>query len=590
MRKAMTVLALSVAGCLALSSLPAAAGEQDVSEAFDAYLDEVFVDLLEESPFTVHFVLQNPEAYGITITDYVLDDYTDYDEAALEQYWNEQEAAHQKLQEFDKTLLTEQQQLIYDKLSYNWELSERYQDVPDYSSRIGGDNGIVNAIANNFDNYLFLEKKDVEDYLKFLEDIPNEINFCIDLTKEQAEDGFVPSKYMLQVNISAVDLLCAGETNVFLDGFEEKVNEAEFLTDEEKEGFITENQEKVESIVNPAFQVLKETLQDWEENLEEWDGLYSMESGTSYYEYLAEIYTGSSMSVDEMYEYLEDKLYAYSRQLSDLLEDEEVFDHYMNWDYGFADSTPEEILDTLREYTKESFPAIEDPGYSISQLPNALRSTGVLAYYLTPQADNDTVNVIRTNPDALGDDPGLLYVTLAHEGYPGHLYYYNYSKQQGWHPLNDQLAYLGYIEGWADYVGLNSLYQWDIYDHMAEVIIADEEISYILLALTDIGINYRGWTLEDVFELWNTYFYLDDKEDVRNIYDSSVAEPATILSYPMGYLQIVDLEESVREVLGASYDQKEFAEAFLRVGGAPFSITEEYVMSWANEKAGTAAE
>lgn len=590
MRKALAVLAFSMAGCLTLSSLPAAAGEQEEREAFDAYLDEVFADLLETSPFNVHFVLQNPEKYGISITDYVLDDYTDYDEAALEQYWKNQEESHQKLQEFDKTLLTQQQQLLYDKLAYEWDFSERYQDVPDYSSRIGGDSGLVNTIANNFYNYLFLEKKDVEDYLKFLEDIPNEISFCIDITNEQSKEGFVPSKYMLQANIEAVDVLCTGETNVFLEGFETKINEAEFLTAEEKESFINDNRETVDSIVTPAFQTLKETLQDWEENLEEWDGLYSMEGGTSYYEYLAEMYTGSSMSVDEMYSYLEDKLYTYSRQLSDLLEDEEVLDRYMNWDYGFDDSTPEEILDTLRANTKESFPAIEDPGYSISELPMALRSSGILAYYLAPQEDNDTVNMIRTNPDALGDDLGILYATLAHEGYPGHLYYYNYIKQQGWHPLNSQLMYLGYTEGWADYVGLNSLYEWDMYDHMAEVIIADEEISYILLGLTDIGVNCRGWTLDDVFELWNAYFYLDNKEDIRDIYNASVADPASILSYPMGYLQIVDLEESVREVLGASYDQKEFEEAFLSVGGAPFSITEEYVMNWANEKAGTAAE
>ena len=118
---------------------------------------------------------------------------------------------------------------------------------------------------------------------------------------------------------------------------------------------------------------------------------------------------------------------------------------------------------------------------------------------------------------------------------------------------------------------------------MMEVIFLDQEIDYLLSALTDIGINYGTWTIDDVFDLWNSYYYLDSTEDVRDIYDSCIADPASILSYPVGYFQICDLENDVKELLGDSFNHDEFVKMLLDVGGASFDLTREYVMRWASE-------
>lgn len=131
---------------------------------------------------------------------------------------------------------------------------EKYADTPDYTSLIGGSNGIVNSLANNFENYLFIEKKDVEDYLRFLEDIPNYLDYVIEITEEDAQWGFTPSQYMLQVNIDAIDELITGEHNIFLDGFEDKVAAADFLTAEEKAVFLENNRIQVDEQVTPAFE------------------------------------------------------------------------------------------------------------------------------------------------------------------------------------------------------------------------------------------------------------------------------------------------------------------------------------------------
>lgn len=582
-KRQMKWAAAVLAGCCMVQSVPAASSGQDTQEAFDLFLDRVYAEWLSDSPFEVHFYLEHPEEYGITIDNYTLMDYSEYDEEAIAAYEQEQEKEMEELKSFDKSLLTDRQQIIYDKLMEGISLNEKYVDMFDFSSMIGGANGIVSSLANNFYNYLFIEKKDIEDYLKFLADIPNYIDYAIRYTNEYAQYDLVPSKYMLQTNLQLIEELIDGDENVFLQGFEEKLADAAYLSEQERTEFSDQNRQLVEQLVTPAFEKLRQQLTEWEETFGEWEGIGVYEEGEDYYNYLIEIYAGVSMDGEELFEYLGNKLDESEERFWELLEDEAIYDGYMNSEYGFSESTPAEILDALRSYTQENFAAIEDPGYRVEELPTALRSDNMLAYYQLTQHDHDDTNQIYLNPDALGGDLGILYETLAHEGYPGHLYCFNYIKQQNWHPINTLISNTGFEEGWAEYAAQMSLYSWDLDENMMEVVFLDQEINYLLMAMSDIGINYGAWTIDDVFDLWNSYFYLDSTEDVRDIYDSCLAEPGVILSYPVGYFQICDLEEEVRELLGDAFDQKEFIRVLLSVGGASFDLTREYVINWFSE-------
>ena len=582
MMKRKQMIAILV-GSLSLQCMPVAASEQDTQEAFDAYLDQIYTEWASQNPFLVHSYLEHPEEYGIEISSYTLMDYSEYDDDAMAAYEKKQEEEMATLKSFDKEELTRQQQILYDKMLAQFDLNEKYADMFDFSSLIGGSSGIVNELANSFQNYLFIEKKDVEEYLKFLADIPNYIGYAIDYTNASAESDIVPSKYMLETNIEAIDELVSGDTNIFLQGFDKKIEEASYLSDEERAQFQSENKELVEQVVNPAFEKLKSQLTEWKDTFAEWNGIGEYEEGEAYYQYLIETHTGVSMNADELYEYMAGKLDETINRYSELLSDEDILNNYVNLEYGFEEKTPYEILDALRSYTQENFPAIDDPGYQVEELPSALRSDRVLAYYLLPQEDNDKTNQICLNPDALGDDLGMLYETLAHEGYPGHLYCTNYIKQQGWHPISSFVSNLGFDEGWAEYSARLSLDSWGLNPDMMEMLFLDQEINYLLMGLSDIGVNYGGWSIDDVYNLWNPYFNFDSVEDVRYVYDSCIADPATILSYSVGYFQICDLEDEVKTLQGDAFSHDQFVEELLSIGGGSFDLIREYVLDWANE-------
>ena len=51
-----------------------------------------------------------------------------------------------------------------------------------------------------------------------------------------------------------------------------------------------------------------------------------------------------------------------------------------------------------------------------------------------------------------------LFTTLAHEGYPGHLYQTTYYANTNPDPLRNLLNFSGYVEGWATYAEMCSYY------------------------------------------------------------------------------------------------------------------------------------
>lgn len=67
------------------------------------------------------------------------------------------------------------------------------------------------------------------------------------------------------------------------------------------------------------------------------------------------------------------------------------------------------------------------------------------AFYMIPAIDNTSENVIYINNGHITDNLSL-FTTLAHEGYPGHLYQNVYYASLHPNPIRCVLNYGGYTE------------------------------------------------------------------------------------------------------------------------------------------------
>ena len=126
---------------------------------------------------------------------------------------------------------------------------------------------------------------------------------------------------------------------------------------------------------------------------------------------------------------------------------------------------PDTYLSTLQEQMSALFPPLPASSpVTVKEIPTALAPYTAPAYYFTPRLSlcrpgeiSNVNNVIYVNPET---DYLTMYTTLAHEGFPGHMFQNVYFLSSQGVTRENILRYVmnfpGYSEGWAMYVELLS--------------------------------------------------------------------------------------------------------------------------------------
>ena len=197
------------------------------------------------------------------------------------------------------------------------------------------------------------------------------------------------------------------------------------------------------------------------------------------------------------------------------------------------------------------------------------------AFYMIPALDNTENNVIYINAGHIPDDLSL-FTTLAHEGYPGHLYQNVYYMNQSPDPIRCLLDYGGYTEGWATYSEMLSYYYAPIEKEDATIMQKNTSILLGLYALADMGIHYDGWTLAETIDFFSDYG-ISDSAAISEIYQLIASNPANYLKYYIGYLEFLELKKYAIEKWGSDFSQERFHRTVLETGPAPFAILRKQV-------------
>ena len=375
--------------------------------------------------------------------------------------------------------------------------------------------------------------------------------------------------------------------------FSERISQAlskKYITKKEAEEYLRLNKEYLSTYVLPAYLSLADTLKSFSGQGKNQNGLCFFAEGKDYYEWLFKTSTGSDVSVEDAYRTLSKDYYNTMLTLDKKLEEFQNSSTLKGTDLSFFPlSDYEEILTDLQTRMSSDFPTVT-ASFNIPSLPAsvkevspALEEYSAPAYYMLPPIDDNSTNSIYVNQSSV--PKGLdLYTTLAHEGYPGHLYqttyYQTYCNKEDVPYLRSILNYLGYVEGWAlytefisfDYAAdlLVSETEKDDYRLLCELYQLERRASLSLLTLLDIGIHYYGLNYERTKELLSTHGIYDE-EYVHEIYEYIVEEPTNYAKYYWGYTEILNLKEEAREQMGEYYTDYAFHSFLLECGPADFS-------------------
>lgn len=559
----------------------------------------LFAEEMTASTLNMHYTLANPEDFGIYEYTPILPGY-DRDgslksQAALEN-------TLRALQAIDPEHLCAQDAWLCKLLTRYLENALTLQGFTLYGEPLSPSSGMQSQLPILLAEYTFRNERDVKDYLALLDQTDEYFASLLRYEQDKAAAGHrMPASSLRSVReqcdtIVTLEELDAG-THFLQTTFRERLDllcQSGLLTEEQARKYEETNDRLLRTVMLPAYVALGDGLLILEDVTVPMEGLAARPRGKEYYQALLISETGSYRPVEEIQELLTARFTAEYDALRALLEKHpEAASLYGTGTLpSFPLSEPDRILSDLEGRMTGNFPAIpgEYTAVTVKPVCDSLEKYCAPAFYLTAPLDDTSRNVIYVNRRKTLDSLEL-YTTLAHEGYPGHLYQTVYNNRRslaaGEKPARELLWYGGYLEGWALYVEFIS------YDYASSLLQEQNQSEYAVLtqiekhnrslqlclySLLDIMIHYEGASYGHIAQVLEGFGITEDA-DCRAIYDYIAQEPCNYLKYYLGYLEILALREEAITLWGEEYTDYRFHCFFLDNGPADFLSLNELLHS-----------
>lgn len=556
--------------------------QQKDNLSFAAISEEFFLNQLEENSLSLHYTLSLPENYQIDTTPVTLPIYC---KESLKDNTAEINSYLSQLSMINSENLDPDIAFHFNLLEESLTLQKDGLAFPFYSEPLSPNSGAQNQLPILLAEYQLRNKQDIENYLDLLELLPSYFSGLSQYEVAKVKAGlFMPDfsvdKVISQcLKIMDQDSLQDG-SHFLITTFSERLipllTEG-IISEDEVSHYSETNRNILLSDVAPAYISLSEELSALKGSSLHDKGLFYHPHGSSYYEYLMKQVVGTNRSIPEIKDMLLTQLDADQKKINFLLKNKTTVAPPI---LPLVDDKA--MIANLQSQMKEDFPSFDSEGFpslDLKLVSPSLANYVSPAFYLTPPIDDLDSHVIYRNP-AYPMDSLNLYTTLAHEGYPGHLYQSVYylleNKPTSFNLATHLLSYSGYVEGWAYYVEnhaysyANELYETDD----IEIYRLNQNIRIAIYSLLDIGIHYEGFDYSDCAIILSNYGIIDETV-TRQIYEYILEEPTNYPKYYVGYLEMLELQKKARELMGSAYSTLAFHELILTIGPAPFDIIEK---------------
>ena len=573
------IMALSIGGC---------AKKDDVEEQkkFDEFMNQEFVNSLQESYVNTHILTEHPESFGIDVSKLTVEIDKPQTEETMKENKEITEKTANEFHEFDRDLLTDEQKVTYDKykfmMDYTLEMNDSKYDY--MATPLESITGMHTQLPTLFADFTLRNEQDVEDVITLMGSVRTYMNSILDYTKKQEEKG------TLMIDIDSIKEYCEkvvkeDVNSSVLTGLNQSIDDLN-LGDEKTTQYKEELKKAFQEEFLPTYSDIVNVMEALDTAKNNTQGLSHMKNGKDYYELLFKQAIGTDKSIKEIQKELKTLADASLKTAQNtLMDDMELAKDYMNGNMKTSYTDFQNMLKDLNNAIKDDFPSVGDLDYNIQPIGEDLASGGVAAYFNIPALDSTEKKQIRVNmmKDALDIQSLETFSTLAHEGIPGHMYQIAYEYQNTKDNWSKSIAnFLGYTEGYATYVELYSLkYLKDVSKNTVTLQQNLTAYQNCIVALSDIGIHYEGWSEEETKE------FLSDNglevPDISNFYKQIQSNPTAFLSYYVGYAQIADLKNEVQDELKDKYSDLGFHTALLKSGGAPFSVVEENIEEYIDD-------
>lgn len=547
------------------------------SKLFSEITDALFRESASSNALSLNYTLANPEKYGVGTT---AGGFQPISYETLTNAAPETENLLHALDAIDKRKLSVSQQILYDNLVYTLQMDLKGQDFVLFSRALSPVTGLQAQLPVLLAEYSFDSVSDIENYFSLLSSIPGYFDSILSFYGTQAQNNMLPCHNTLEhITEQCRSFTENNGSRILTTSFNTRLKSCTFLDKNVLRSYKKKNKELVTSCIVPAYEKLTNGLTQYCQIAGTNGSLSALENGKAYYEYLFATETGSSMSVEDCYQYLENRLdNSKETLLAYAKKDPSLFSGLSTKTAGTENGkalTPEEQLTRLSHSIEQDFPKASEVDFTVSYVDKSLEDYLSPAFYLTPPLDAFTENAIYINNSKrfAGAD---LSTTLAHEGYPGHLYQNVYYRQQNRSLLSYTLNFSGYTEGWATYAELYSYKYLGYTKDEVGILRNNMIVSLCIYGMCDIGIHYYGWGEKEVLDFLNKHGSYE-AETAQALYSNIIDEPGSYLKYTVGYMEFIKLKDAVREYMGDRFSEMAFHTYVLSAGPASFDVLRNYM-------------
>lgn len=539
--------------------------------SFSEFCTTLFREEMKSNTMNLHFTLKDPKAAGIDsyeITLGSLSGDSPHNQARQLKKLSEElkKYSHRSLKGKDRLTC----RLLSDYISRQQNLAA----YPYYDEPLTPSGGVTSQLPVLLAEYTFRNTRDIKDYLGLLSQMDTYFLGILDYEQKKADAGlFMSDEACLKVIEGCEVFTEHPDDNFLIDTFSNRLNAMDGLTDTQKNAYLKQHSKVLSDHVIPAYsQMIKGLTMLLGRGHNNW-GLCNFPEGKAYYEAVVSADTGCDDSVEDLFSQI-----AKARR-----EDLTFCQNLLEKNPKLASQSPKPdaalkeenaMLSRLQKEILTDFPAPPQTDVEICHVDPALSEYLAPAFYITAPIDDISHNRIYIN-DAKNDTDIYYFTTLAHEGYPGHLYQTICTSSYGAPEVLSLLNYPGYTEGWATYTEMQAFYYAGLDQDLASLLQHNQAATLSLYATADIGIHYFGWEKEKNAAFWSEYG-VDDTATVKRITDLILEEPGNYLKYYVGYLKFRQMREQLA-LENKSFSVSAFHEAILRTGPSPFSILEETV-------------
>lgn len=539
--------------------------------SFSDFCTTLFREEMKSNTMNLHFTLKDPKAAGIDsyeITLGSLSGDSPHNQA------RQLKKLSEELKKYSHRSLKGKERLTCRLLSDYISRQQNLAAYPYYDEPLTPSGGVTSQLPVLLAEYPFGNTRDIEDYLGLLSQMDTYFSGILDYEQKKADAGlFMSDEACLKVIEGCEVFTEHPDDNFLIDTFSNRLNAMDGLTDTQKNTYLKQHSKVLSDHVIPAYsQMIKGLTMLLGRGHNNW-GLCNFPEGKAYYEAVVSADTGCDDSVEDLFSQI-----AKARR-----EDLTFCQNLLEKNPKLASQSPKPdaalkeentMLSRLQKEILTDFPAPPQTEVEICHVDPALSEYLAPAFYITAPIDDISHNRIYIN-DAKNDTDIYYFTTLAHEGYPGHLYQTICTSSYGAPEVRSLLNYPGYTEGWATYTEMQAFYYAGLDPDLASLLQHNQAATLSLYATADIGIHYFGWEKEKNAAFWSEYG-VDDTATVKRITDLILEEPGNYLKYYVGYLKFRQMREQLA-LENKSFSVSAFHEAILRTGPSPFSVLEETV-------------